>query len=234
MPVWGLLSSIGLLLVLGAVSVAGLSQQPVVDASREMRPAPTFTVKPAPAVTDERPVVAFLGDSYTVGARATEAERWSSRVSAELGWAERNFGIADTGYFVVGAMANGNLYRDRIAAIAAENPATVIVSGGRNDLWNDQDDIDAAIRQTFQELRAALPNAQIIAVNPWWDSTEPPRQLADIGTTVQASVEEVGGRYLDAGQPLVGHPEWIHEDLVHPIAPGYAALAEAFLAAYGG
>lgn len=194
-------------------------------ANAKVTPPPTA----APA-----PVVAFLGDSYTVGARATStAKRWSTIVSEDFGWAEKNFGIADSGYFVAGSMANGEPYHARVKAVAAAKPSIVVVSGGRNDLYEDQAKIDPAIRKTFTDLRAALPKARIVAVSPFWGASEPiPPQLSAIAGTVRASVESVGGRYVDVGQPILRHPEMMHSDLVHPLDAGYAALARSFIINY--
>lgn len=194
-------------------------------------------VAPPPAATSEKvvegPVVAFLGDSYTVGARASsENTRWSSLVSKELGWSEQNFGIADTGYLVEGAMANGAPYADRIPAVAEAKPEIVVVSGGLNDMFSSTPDIVASINATYTELRAALPDARIIAVSPLWTAGEPvPEQMLAINDAVREAAVAVEAEYMDIGQPLVGHPEWMHSDKVHPLDEGYAAIAEAFLSA---
>jgi lysophospholipase L1-like esterase len=103
------------------------------------------------------------------------------------------------------------------------NPAVVVVAGGRND-----GKVDAArIRAAFADLRTDLPDATIYAVSPVWDSKEPPAFLAAQGREVKASVEAVGGTYLDVGQPLKGHPELITPDGVHPNVDGYRMLADA-------
>lgn len=200
--------------------------------------AEQYVAPPPAAIGDqeaEGPVVAFLGDSYTVGARASnEATRWSSLVSKELGWSEQNFGIADTGYLVEGSMENGVPYADRIPAIAEANPEIVVVSGGLNDMFSSTADIVSAINTTYTELRAALPDARIIAVSPLWTAGEPvPVQMVALNDAVRAAASSVNAEYVDLGQPLVGHPEWMHSDKVHPLDEGYAAIAEAFLAAQG-
>lgn len=192
-------------------------------------------VAPPPAATGDQivegPVVAFLGDSYTVGARASsENTRWSSLVSKELGWSERNFGIADTGYLVEGSMANGAPYADRIPAVAEAKPEIVVVSGGLNDMFSSTADIVASINATYAELRAALPDARIIAVSPLWTAVEPvPEQMSALNDAVREAAASVNAEYVDLGQPLVGKPEWMHTDKVHPLDEGYAAIAEAFL-----
>jgi len=229
---WSIIGLVALALVTAGVVAFALSPGRVPAAGA----GATFTAEPLPTVTTAapKPVVAFLGDSYTVGARATgPAARWSTIVAGKLGWAEQNFGISDTGYFDAGKEANGAPYHARVSQVAAVKPEIVIVSGGRNDLYRgSQADIDAAIHKTFHDLRAELPAAKIVAVNPFWGADAVPQQLEAVAATVKASSAEVGGTYQDIGQPLQGHPEWMHADQVHPVDAGYSAIAQAFIATY--
>jgi lysophospholipase L1-like esterase len=89
-----------------------------------------------------------------------------------------------------------------------------------------------AVTATFQELRSRLPHAQIVAVNPFWDAAAPPARLAAMAQEIAAAVRAVGGIYLDIGDPLLGHPNYVGPDGVHPNDVGHAALAAAFIQAY--
>jgi hypothetical protein len=187
-------------------------------------------VSSAPAL----PVVAFLGDDFTDGAGATApATRWSSLVAAHYGWAEKNFGVAGTGYST-GGTAGGAPYAARIAALAATAPAIVIVAGGRFDIEsaNGPTKIKTGVTATFTALRAALPKAVIIAESPVWPLTKPPATLALVAADVKAAVVAVGGRYLDVDEPLFGLPADIGSHSL-PNDAGHAALAKAFETAYG-
>lgn len=178
--------------------------------------------------------VAFLGDSYTVGARASdESNRWTSLVADKYGWVGHNFGVSDTGYLVSGSHENGNPYAARIPEIAELEPDMVVVSGGRNDLYSPTGEVLPAIKETFAKLRGALPDAKIVAVSPFWGASEPvPTQLEVFAEQVKESVKSVGGEYVDVGHPILGHPGWMADDGVHPTDPGYKAIAEAFIDAY--
>lgn len=191
--------------------------------------------------TTEALVAAFMGDSYTAGAGAgDQAHRFTSLVAAHESWVEQNFGVGGTGYVttVEGSSAQKACSLDRcpsypevIAQAAAANPSIVIVSGGRNDVPNVDGKYAAGVADFFQQLRAALPDAQIIATSPLWGADVPPSELASIARAVQDGVTAVGGTYLDIGQPLRGHPEWIIADGIHPNAAGHAAIAQAVDAA---
>ena len=200
------------------------------SASAASSSATASAASSAPAL----PVVAFLGDDFTGGAGATSnALRWTSLVAADLGWTEKNFGFGGTGYSTGGTLAGGAPYTARIAALAATAPSIVIVAGGRFDIEspNGPTKIKAGVTATFTALRAALPNATIIAESPLWPLTKTPATLALVATDVKAAVAAVHGRYLDIGQPLFGLPADVGPHSL-PNDAGYAVLAKAFETAY--
>ena len=209
---------------------------PVVSASATTTSKSTPTATPsASSSVPARPVVAFLGDGYIGGDGATSrALRWTTLVSADFGWTEKNFAYGGTGYSTGGKQPGGTPYTARVATLAAARPSIVIVAGGRYDIQssNGPTQINAGVTATFTALRAALPNATIIAENPLWSSTKPPVTLALVTADVQAAVAAVGGRYLDIGQPLVGAPTDVASNRALPNDAGYAALAKAFETAY--
>lgn len=182
--------------------------------------------------TPQPPVVAFLGDSYIVGARAIEGERWADLVSAHYGWEQHNFGWSDTGYADPGQWMGGDIYASRIPELIKSDPDIVIVAGGRNDIGQDEEKIRAAVRQTFSELRDGLPDTPIYVLSPWWGDSEYPAELARIGQIIEGESAAFDVIYLEVGNPMLGQTAWMDEDGVHPIAPGYAAMAEAFYDAY--
>jgi lysophospholipase L1-like esterase len=106
-------------------------------------------------------------------------------------------------------------------------PDLVIVSGGRNDRALPIATVRSNTDELFRELRAALPDATIVATSPVWHSTSAPDSLAVIGAAVEKSVTAAGGTYLDIGEPLNGRPELIHTDGVHPNDAGHKVLAAA-------
>jgi hypothetical protein len=218
------------------------SSVPVVGATTNSAPASASAPVSAPAISappsssaPALPVVAFLGDDFTDGAGATsDATRWSSLVAAHYGWAEKNFGVAGTGYSTAGT-AGGTPYTARIAALAATAPTIVIVSGGRFDIEsaNGPTKIKTGVTATFTALHAALPKAVIIAESPVWPLTKPPATLALVAADIKAAVTAVGGRYLDIDEPLFGLTADVGPSSV-PNDAGHAALAKAFETAYGG
>lgn len=195
------------------------------------QPSPTSTpTTPAPAATETPAaapaVVAFLGDSYTAGAGATESSsRWTSVLAAANGWVEVNLGEADSGYGTPGG--DGRSYADRVADVVAAQPDVVVVSGGRFDYSGSAsaDAVSASISATFTSLRAGLPEARIIAMGPIWDASELPSRLAEIADEVRAAAESAGATFVAIGQPFADQPDLLRADGILPNDAGYAKLS---------
>lgn len=182
------------------------------------------------AATAPSKTVAFMGDSYTAGAGTTSpAARWTTQLSLSRSWHEVNLGKGGSGYLITNTTPTGEVrpnYKTMIAEAVKANPDVVIVSGGGNDMALPPSDVMAAARDFYPALRAALPKATIIAVNPLWGASAIPKALPQLHDTVQSAVEGVGGTFIDIGQPLVEHPELVVEDKVHPNDAGAGVIAK--------
>lgn len=184
--------------------------------------------------------VVVIGDSYSQGAGATQDMGWVDRMGRNQPWSVTNLSRGGTGYVasvktpVTAQKACGleycPSYPEMITEAATVQPEIVIVAGGRNDSRLNSDAEAAAIASFYAQLRAALPNATIVAFNAWWDSTEAPESIASISAAVKSSVEASGGAYLDSGQPLAGKRGLVGGDGVHPNNAGHAAIFEATIA----
>jgi lysophospholipase L1-like esterase len=92
----------------------------------------TSTSKDTPMtlLPPDAPVVAFYGDSYTLGAGASdESKRWSTIICRQRGWNEFNPSVNGLG-FVRNRAADGV---DLPALIVAQHPDIVVVTMGLND-----------------------------------------------------------------------------------------------------
>jgi lysophospholipase L1-like esterase len=103
-------------------------------------------------------------------------------------------------------------------------PDVVVIAGGRNDGGAN---IDEAAYDLFHKVRAELPKARIIAIQPMWDASPYPDFLVDHGKVIRKEVTAVDGEYVKIGSPLAGHPELVQQDGVHPTAKGQHVLGHA-------
>ncbi len=174
-----------------------------------------------------QPVVAFYGDSYTLGTGASDpSERWSTRIADDRGWTEVNPSVNGLG-FVNNRAGSAD---DLIPRIIDADPDIVFVTMGLNDNFSMPDrasEIEAAITADIETLSTALPSARLIVVEPFWYTDERPDSVETIIEWVRAAAAEVGAEYIPgASRWIEGHPEWMAADGLHPNDSGYAAMTE--------
>ncbi|WP_295840258.1 GDSL-type esterase/lipase family protein [uncultured Microbacterium sp.] len=194
----------------------------------------------APATTDDGPVVAFYGDSYTRGTGASSSEkRWSTIVSAERGWQEINRSENGLG-FVNRRDRMGPGLDDIPAQIIADDPDIVFVTMGLNDNFSYDsaaDRIRRTIDSDLQRLRDGLPDARIVVVEPFWYTADRPASVdviagwvADAAARIDADHIAGASRWLD-GHYAGAADSWMAGDGLHPNDTGYAHMAEEMDAA---
>lgn len=183
-------------------------------------------VAPAPSIPDSVPVVAFLGDSYSKGIGASSnGQRWTTLVSAAMGWSELNLAEGGSGYTTT-YLGQKTDYGIKLDVIAAAQPDIVVVSGGRNDYEAGTASLTRAVASSlFEAIKAVALHAQLIVTSPIWDSTEPPDDFATLIDGVKSATEQVHAGYLDIGEPLTGRPDMIDPDGLHPNKAGHRAIA---------
>jgi len=194
--------------------------------------APNATASPSTSLTAASandPVTLILGDSYTEGTALAPDDlqyRWATALAQRLGWEEVNAGCNGSGYTRRGGVC-GNNYLERIPQLATVKPDIIIVSGGVNDLSATPQLIDTQVRDTFTVLRETFPAARLYAVNGiYYTGVDTPPLLARLNESVALEVDHAGGTYLDIGEPLLGHPELMAGDGLHPNPAGHALIAD--------
>ena len=191
---------------------------------------------PAAEVPDgDGPVVAFYGDSYTLGTGASSpAKRWSSIVSEERGWREVNPSVNGLG-FVNNRSAFGEGSGDLPDLVIAAEPDIVFVTMGLNDNFSfttRADRIREQITTDLTRLHDALPDARFVVVEPFWYTEERPESVETIIGWVKAAASDIDADYIPgASRWLDGHyagsdDSWMASDGLHPDDTGYARMAE--------
>ena len=183
------------------------------------------------SVPESVPVVAFLGDSYSKGIGAsTNGKRWTTLLSAAMGWSELNLAEGGSGYTTT-YLGQKTDYSIKLDVITAAQPDIVVVSGGRNYYEAGTASITGAVALSlFAAIKAAANQTKLIVTSPIWDATEPPTEFATLIDGVKAATASAGGRYLDIGEPLAAQPDMIAPDGLHPNDAGHRAIATAVLA----
>ncbi|MEO6941801.1 MAG: SGNH/GDSL hydrolase family protein [Terrimesophilobacter sp.] len=172
--------------------------------------------------------VVAIGDSIMRGNGLSPAQAWPALVAASNNWSLTNLACDGAGFVALG-VANqcGSDFSGLVAKAASLHPALILISGSSNDLGVDDGLLGAQTDAVVTALRSAIPTATIVGISTVWNDTDAPHQIADINTQVRDAVKQAGGVYLDIGQPLTGHADWLQSDDVHPTAEGQEVLAMA-------
>jgi len=188
---------------------------------------------PVPQATGDGPVVAFYGDSYTLGTGASDPSvRWSTRISESRGWVEVNPSVNGLG-FINNRQVFGD--GDLPSKIIDADPDIVFVTMGLNDNFSYSfaaDAIEAQIDTDLRRLTEALPEARLIVVEPFWYTSERPPSVPIIIDWVRDAAERYGADYIPGASTWIqGRQGEMAADGLHPNDDGYAEMTRRMDAA---
>ncbi len=214
-------------------STATTQPTPTVTPTTATPTTATPTEPVAPQAVMAAPQVLTIGDSIMKGFGLPTSQAWPALIAAQNGWELTTLACNGAGFLTIGSTQDcGNNFPGVVIAAAALHPDIIIISGSSNDFGENNTALLDSTITAVTRLRAEFPNARIIGLSTVWGDTAPPAQLAQIDAQVTQAVEQVGGTYLDIGQPLSGHPEWMQADDVHPTADGQLVLDAAIQGAF--
>ncbi|WP_116284132.1 SGNH/GDSL hydrolase family protein [Subtercola boreus] len=170
------------------------------------------------------PVVVAIGDSIMSGHGLDDPSgSWPQLLADRNGWQLTN--LADDGTGFVQPGDNDDTFQDQVAIAVQLDPSIVIIAASNNDLGVDSSELADQTNSTLQSLRAALPEAQIIALSAFWGDETPPDELQEATDDIHSAADTVGAAFVDIGQPLAGRADLMQDDDVHPTADGQELLA---------
>ena len=214
----------------GAVALAGCAPEPVETGSERVSPSPPLAGTIASAQLPAPSRVVTLGDSLMAGSGLSAGEAWPDLLARSEDVSVTNFACGGMGFVVPGEC--GTTYAGLSPAIAALKPELIIVQSSSNDFWQDPDEIRLDTDDTVVELHDAAPEARIVGLSTIWnDDPEVPDDTATTSDALRDAIDSVGGTFIDVGQPLAGHPEWLQDDDIHPTAGGQTEIARAVASA---
>jgi lysophospholipase L1-like esterase len=180
------------------------------------------STSPHPSATH----ITFLGDNWTTGAGVDHngSKAFPALLGQALNVKETAVGADGAGYAKRGP--DGDSYNELISKVVDTHPDIVVVSGGRNDVSDDVNTLKAAAKDLFASLKTELPDAQLVAVAPFWGDSAHPSDLSKVDDAVKTGVQAAGGKYLDLPDPLRNHGDWM-SDAANPGEKGCHAIADA-------
>lgn len=213
------------------VALSGLVGWQIGSSSAPSHALPSTSSRTIP---DSVPVVAFMGDSYTKGIGASSnGKRWTTLVSAAMGWSELNLAEGGSGYATT-YLGQKTDYSIKLDVIAAAQPDIVVVSGGRNDYEAGTSPVvGVTAASLFESIKTLVPNAELIVTSPIWDSSMAPPDFATLVEAVKAAANSADARHIALDEPLAQHPWLLDLDGLHPNDAGYRVIAETVVTAMG-
>lgn len=215
----------------GLVVVAILALIITAVAVDETRGGETTPAAGAPAFETEFeapwPMVAFLGDSFTTGAKAgTQKDRYPALICSAKQWTCLVNGQGATGFVSAGQPEQGESpYINRIPALRKDGePELIVIQGGINDPGDAT--VEPAVRATLAAAKAEYPTAQIVALGPIQPLKRSPKAIEANRAAMAAAAEAEGVRFID---PIAGNwitdPTLFADDGMHLTAAGYNVFA---------
>ncbi len=221
----GLLAALTIALSACAPNASAAATSSSSSASASSPPSPASTAK-----TDPRLRVVTVGDSLMSGFGLDLGEAWPVLLAGRAHLSLTNLACSGMGFVVSGDC--GTPYVGFAPALAALQPDLVIIESSSNDFGEDPDDVYSETVVTVEQMHEAAPDARIVGLSTIWndDSTDDlPEEVAVTSDALRDALDLVGGTYVDVGQPLAGHPEWMQDDDVHPTAAGQKAIEKSVM-----
>ena len=187
----------------------------------------------APPDDDGRPLVAFYGDSYTLGTGASSPDvRWSTRLAEDRGWREYNPSVNGLGFVNNRDTRGADLPGD----IIDSQPDIVVITMGLNDAFSFDargTEIRDRIADDFDRLTGALPDARFVVVEPFWYTAERTDGLETIIGWVKDAAERIDADYIPGASSWIqGRDGEMAKDGLHPNDAGYDEIYRHMDAAF--
>ncbi len=215
------------LAALAALALVGCSE----DSSLAATPSPSTTGRAWDHAPGERIVV--IGDSVSGGHGLTPEQSWPALLARTERWQLTNLSCDGAGVVATGNQDEcASAYPGLVKRAVDLRPRVVFVQASSNDLGEDDAQVTSATDQLVALVHRDLPGARVVGLSAVWNEQDPPTQLATISHALQRAIRRDGGTYVDIGQPLAGHPEWMQSDDVHPTARGQRALEAGVIDAF--
>jgi acyl-CoA thioesterase-1 len=212
---------------LGACAESSASAADTATTSR----ASTASGRPWNAAPGTRVVV--VGDSISGGHGLAAGQAWPEVLARTERWQLTNLSCDGAGVLTEGDTDDcATAYEGLVQRAVTLRPAVVFVQASSNDLGQDEDEVDGGTEQLVADLHRLLPRARVVGLSAIWNEQTPPAQLAAISAALRTAIDEHGGTYVDIGQPLRGHPDWMQSDDVHPTVRGQRAVLSAVTTAF--
>lgn len=146
-------------------------------------------------------------------------DSWVTAAAEDLGWGEViNLASPGRGYLTAPRSCDFEpcaRFGGSVEAIVGAQPDIVVTMGGTAD---GDYALDDAPTRYFQALREALPEADLVAINPVTGDSPAPYWLTLHAQNIRTAVEAVDGTFVNVGQPGAGDGDTLTQETQDEIA----------------
>jgi lysophospholipase L1-like esterase len=226
-------------MITGVVAIAVMlpialtrGQVPVAESASERTSQPasasasTGSAAAETTAPDGPPVIAVYGDSYSAGSDegGNGPAGWPARLADRLDADVRLHAVQGARY--VGG-SGGGTFLEQVQGAPEPDADVVVLFGSRNDTGAPTQEITDQATATYDAVRTASPDAEVVVIGPAWSDEAVPADTFLARDAVRAAAEAAELPFvdpLDAGW-FFGRLELIGADAIHPTDQGHAYLA---------
>lgn len=182
---------------------------------------------PTPTAPPAGTSVVTIGDSIMAGyGLDSSADAWPALLGKADHLHVTNLGCSGGGFVAVGDCDTD--YAGLVDQAVAAHPSIVVIQSSDNDLGESAASIETATRLTVKAVHTALPKARIVGLSTLWDQPGAiPDEVGESSASLRRAVKAVHGTFVDIGQPIAGHTDWLQSDSEHPTVAGQQVLFRA-------
>ena len=125
------------------------------------------------------------------------------------------------------AGGDGGTFLEQVQESPEADADVVVVFGSRNDTGAASQEITDRATDTYEAVRAASPDADLVVIGPAWSDEAVPGEVFLVRDSVSAAAETAGATFVDPldGGWFFGRLELIGGDAINPTDEGHAYLA---------
>lgn len=131
-----------------------------------------------------------------------------------------------SGYVV---RASSPTFGEEVRRLVAADTRMVVMSGSRNDVVAQPNEVSAAARDAYRVISELAPHAQLIVIGPTWGSGAPSADILQTRDAVRDAAEAAHAHFIDPIEDnwfTNGEPGLIGSDSVHPTDLGNQRIAQ--------
>jgi lysophospholipase L1-like esterase len=220
-----------IVLLLGFIALVTGCQHTPPEYVSHYTPSPTTQ---ASAAVPAAAAVAIIGDSYTAGTAigGQGPDGWPALATARL--RQQGIDIAPSveaengsGYATPGA-GLGDTFSDQIPKVVRKDDRLVVIFGSSGDPAVPPDQLQPAVRQMLDAVRAAAPKAKIVVIGPTSTNPNPTPELLQTRDAIKTEADATGAVFVDpiAARWFINRPDLVGPDGQTPTDAGHAYMAD--------